>query len=166
MRRNLLIAGVVVLILVVFVVVVVLPKLHYVDPKPAVAYRDKYYSDLEQGLADDAFAMYTDGFIQKRGNDWHRLLTGFNGQGGVTDFKTVGWKVAPITLRDSTELACVLVQYHVMRHSLASQETLTVCPHQHGADWGIGGHEITLSDTGQHYAAGITIREETIFSTK
>ena len=165
MRWKLVVAGVIVLIL--LLVGVVLPKLHYVDPKPAVAYGEEYYSELKLRRADDAFAMYTDGFIQKRGDEWHRLLADIDGQsGGVTDFKTVSWKLAPVHLRDSTELACVLVQYHVTRNTLDSQEILTVCPHQHGSDWGIAGHEITRSDTGQHYAAGLTIREETIFSTK
>jgi hypothetical protein len=50
--------------------------------------------------------------------------------------------------------------------SLISEEKLTLCPDQRGAEWGIAGHEITRSDTGQHYAEGITFQEKTVFSTR
>ena len=47
----------------VFVIVlgaVFFPKLHYVDPRPAVAFREEYFSILKQHQVDDAVAMYTD----------------------------------------------------------------------------------------------------------
>ena len=143
------------------------PRLHYVDQRPALAYGDEYFSKLKQKQVDDALKMYTDGFLQKKGEEWHRLLTQLDTQnGGVTDFKTLGSKIAPEQLRDSTEIRCVIVQGQITRNTLISEEKLTLCPHQRGAEWGIAGHEITRSDTGQHYEAGLTVREKTIFSTK
>ena len=105
-------------------------------------------------------------FLQKRGEDWQNLLTQLDTQnGGVTDFKTLGSHVAPVKLRDSTEIPCVLVRYQVTRNTLISDERLTICPHQRGEEWAIAGHEITRSDTGQHFAAGLTFQERTIFKT-
>jgi len=142
------------------------PKLHYVDPRPAVAFGEEYFSKLKQHQVDDAVAMYTEGFLQRRGEDWQKLLTQLDTQnGGVTDFKTLGYQIAPVTLRDSTTIPCVLVRYQVTRNTLISDERLTICPHQRGEEWAIGGHEITRSDTGQHFEAGVTIREKTIFKT-
>jgi hypothetical protein len=127
------------------------PRLHYVDQRPALAYGDEYFSKLKQKQVDDALKMYTDGFLQKKGEEWHRLLTQLDTQnGGVTDFKTLGSKIAPEQLRDSTEIRCVIVQGQITRNTLISEEKLTLCPHQRGAEWGIAGHEITRSDTGQH----------------
>jgi hypothetical protein len=142
-------------------------KVHYVDPKPAVAFGDDYFSKLKQSQVDDAFAMYTDGFLQKRGEDWRKLVAYLDTQAGrVTDFKVLGAQVAPVTLHDSTEMPCALIRYQVTRSRLVSTENLTVCPNQRGAEFGIAGHEITRSDNGQHFAAGLTIQQETIFSTK
>jgi hypothetical protein len=141
-------------------------KVHYVDPKPAVALGEEYFSKLKESQMDDAFAMYTDGFLRERGEDWQKLVTQLDTEkGAVTDFKTLGWQVAPVTLRDSTEIPCVVVRYQVARNSLISEEGLTICPHQRGDDWGIAGHKITRSDTGQHFEAGITFQEKTIFRT-
>jgi hypothetical protein len=136
------------------------PKLHYVDQRPALACGDEYFSKLRQGQVDDALEMYTDGFRQKQGEEWQRLLTQLD---GVKDFKTLGSTIAPVQLRDATEIACVVVQYQVTRNNaLISEEKLTLCPHQRGVEWGIAGHEITRSDTGQHYEAGLTVQERTI----
>jgi len=163
--KPFIIAGAVLLLVV--LAAMFFPKLHYVDPKPAVACGEEYFSKLKQGQVDDALAMYTDGFRQQRGEEWQKLLTQLDAKnGGVTDFKTLGSQVAPVQLRDSTEIACVIVQFRVTRNTMISEEKLTLCPHQRGAEWGIAGHEITRSDTGQHYAAGITFQEKTIFSTK
>jgi hypothetical protein len=164
-RKQFIIAGTVLLIVV--LAARFFPKLHYVDPTPAVTLGDEYFSKLEQRQIDDVLEMYTDGFKQKKGEEWRGLITQLDTQnGGVTDFKTLGTKVAPVRLRDSTELACVIVQYQVRRNTLISEEKLTLCPHQRGTQWGIAGHEITRSDTGQHYEAGLTVQEKTIFSTK
>jgi hypothetical protein len=166
MRRKLFILAGAALLLVV-VAAIFFPKLHYVDPRPAIAFGEEYFSKLRQRQVDDALAMYTEGFRQKRGEEWKKLLIQLDEQnGGVTDFKTLSSKVAPVQLRDSTEIACLLVQYQVTRNTLISMETLTLCPHQHAAEWRIAGHEITRSDTGEHYAAGLTVQEKTIFSTK
>ncbi len=163
--KPLIIAGAVLLLVV--LAAMLFPKLHYVDPRPAVASGEEYFSKLRQRQVEDALAMYTDGFRQQRGEEWQRLLTQLDAQnGGVTDFKTLGSKIAPVQLRDSTEIACVIVQFQVTRNNLISEEKLTLCPRQRGAEWGIAGHEITRSDTGQHYAAGLTVEEKTIFSTK
>jgi hypothetical protein len=163
--KPLVIAGV--LVFVVGLAAVLFSKLHYVDQRPALAFGEEYFSKLKQGQVDDAFALYTDGFLLKRGEDWHKLFADLDNQNrGVTDFKTLGSQLAPVTLRDSTEIPCVLVQYQVTRSTLISQEELTICPHQRGAEYGIAGHEITRVDTGQHFAAGLTIQQKTIFTTK
>ena len=142
-------------------------SVHYVDPKPAVAFGDDYFSKLKQSQVDDAFAMYTDNFLQKRGEDWKKLVAYLDTQAGrVTDFKVLGAQVSPVMFHDSTEIPCVLIRYQVTRSRLVSTESLTVCPNQRGAEFGIAGHEITRSDNGQHFAAGLTIQQETIFSTK
>ena len=141
-------------------------KVHYVDPRPAVAFGEEYFSKLRQKQVDDAVAMYTDGFLQKVGEDWHKLLLQLDTQNGdVTGFKTLGSHVVPVTLRDSTEIPCILVRYEVTRNTLVSDERLTICPHQRGDEWAIAGHEITRSDTGQHFAAGLTVQERTIIKT-
>jgi len=154
---------------VVFVIVVGVvscSKVQYVDPKPAVAFGEEYFSKLKYNQVDAAVAMYTDGFIQKRGEDWQKLLTQLGTQhGAVTDFKMLGAQVAPVTLRDSITIPCILVQYQVTRNMLVSNERLTICPHQRGEEWAIAGHEITRSDTGQHFEAGLTIQEKTLFKT-
>jgi hypothetical protein len=138
--------------------------LHYIDQKSAIAYGDKYYSELKQRQVDHALAMYT----EKRGDEWRRVLTDLDRQkGGVTDFKAVDWEAMAIgPFRDSTDLECVRVKYQVTRNDLVSQETLLVCPHQHGADWGIAAQEIIRNDTGQRYNSHSTVSEEKTFSNK
>lgn len=144
----------------------VMPKLHYVDQRPAVALGEGYFSKLSEGRIDDAFAMYTDGFLRNRGQQWQRVVGDLDSQAGlVTDSKVMASQVAPVTLSDSTEIPCILVQYKVTRGRLISEEKLTIRPHQRGTKYGIAGHEITRSDNGQHFAAGITVRQKTILST-
>jgi len=142
---------------------------HYLDPKSAVVCGDEYYSELKQRRADYALVMYTDGFVEKHGDEWRRVLADLDREsGGVTDFKAVGWEAAPVgPLHDSTNLECVRAKYRVTRNTLVSQETLLVCPLQRDTeDMGIAAHEITRTDTGQHYETGLTIRDKTIFPTK
>lgn len=81
-RRNLIIVGFVVLVLGVFGFEF-FSKIHYVDPKPALALGDDYFSDLRQGQTDDAFQMYTDGFLRKVGEEWRNVITQVDAQGGV-----------------------------------------------------------------------------------
>ncbi len=146
--------------------IVILRKVHYVDQKPAIAFGQDYFTKLQENQVDEAFAMYTDGFLQKRGEDWKKLLLEFDTQsGGISDFKMLGSQIAPVTLRDSTEIPCVLVWYQVTRGTVISEEVLTICPHQRGNEPGIAGHEITRRDTGQHFEAGLTVRMKTIVST-
>jgi hypothetical protein len=154
--------------LLVVLAVISFPKLIYVDPRPALACGDEYFSKLRQGQIDDAFEMYTVGFRQNSGEGWQKVLAQLNAQNGaVTDFKTLNSHVLPVQLRDSTELPCFIAQYQVQRNTFLSEEKLTLCPHQRGTEWGIAGHEITRSDTGQHYQAGITAREKTVrFNSK
>jgi len=110
--------------------------------------------------------MYTEGFLQKRGEEWRKLITQMDSQAnGSIDFKLLGSQTAPVTLRDSTMVPCVLVRYQVTRGTVVSDESLTVCPHQRGDEPGIAGHQITRRDTGQHFEAGLTIQQKTIFST-
>jgi hypothetical protein len=162
--RFLVIAGT--LLALIILAVVFFPRVTYVDLRPAVTFGNEYFSKLQQGRLDDAFAMYTDGFVQKRGREWRTLLTDFaTQQGAVTAFSVATSSLAPVTLNDSTDIPCVLIRYKVMRSSFESAEMLTVCPGQHGAEYGIAGHEITRLDTKQHFAAGLTIQEKTIIST-
>jgi hypothetical protein len=145
---------------------VFLPKVHYVDPKPAIAFGQDYFTKLRENQVDEAFAMYTDGFLQKRGEDWKKLVLELDTQsGGLSDFKLLSSQIAPVTLRDSTEIPCVLVRYQVTRGTVISEERLTICPQQRGDEPGIAGHEITRRDTGQHFEAGLTVRLKTIVST-
>ena len=47
---------------------------------------------------DEAFAMYTDGFLQKRGEDWKKTLLELETQSsGISDFKMLGSQLAPVT---------------------------------------------------------------------
>lgn len=164
-RTKLLISGG--FVLVVALVFLFLSKVHYVDPKPAIAFGDEYFTNLKDDQVDNAFAMYTDGFLQKRGEEWRKLINGFNSQGSAPiEFSLLGSQVAPVTLRDSTEIPCVLVKHQVTRRSVVTEEMLTICPHQRGDKPGIAGHEITRRDTGQHFEAGLTIQQKTILSTK
>ena len=104
--------------------------------------------------------------FQKRGEDWKKTLLELETQsGGISDFKMLGSQIAPVTLRNSTEIPCVLVRYQVTRGTVISEEALTICPHQRGDEPGIAGHEITRRDTGQHFEAGLTVRLKTIVST-
>jgi hypothetical protein len=154
---------------IVFVVVlgiVFLRKVHYVDVKPAIAFGQDYFTKLQENQVDEAFAMYTDGFLQKRGEDWKKILLELETQsGGISDFKMLGSLIAPVTLRNTPEIPCVLVRYQVTRGTVISEEVLTICPHQRGDEPGIAGHEITRRDTGQHFEAGLTVRLKTIVST-
>ncbi len=164
-RRNLIIAAFVVLLLGVLGFEF-FSKVQYVDPKPAVAVGDDYFSDLRQGRIEDAFQMYTDGFLHKASEEWRKVITQLDAQGGsVTDFKPIGSHVVPVTLRDQTEIPCVLVRYQITRKTLSSDEKLIVCPYQRGAAWAIAGHEIIRKDTGQRFSAGITVTEKTIVGT-
>jgi hypothetical protein len=143
--------------------VIFFPKVEYVDPKPALACGDAYFSKLEQRNVSDALELYTVNFRRDAGEHWEGLLTQLDAQnGGVTEFKTLGFHVVPVHLGEPTETGCILAQYQVSRNSLISEENLTICPHQHGAEWGIVGHEITRSDTGTHYRSGVTVQEITV----
>lgn len=164
-RRNLTIAAFAVLVLAVLGFEF-FSNIRYVDPKPAKAVADAYFSDLRQGQIDDAFQMYTDGFLHKVGEEWRNIVGQVDAQGGsVTDFKAIASHVVPVTLRDQSEIPCVLVRYQITRKRLSSDERLIVCPHQRGAAWAIAGHEIIRNDTGQHFSAGITVMEKTIVGT-
>jgi hypothetical protein len=166
MRPKALVIGGAVLLLVIFGALF-LPRLSYVDPKPAIAFGDEYFSKLKQREVDEELGMYTDGFREKRGKEWQKLLADLDAQnGGVTDFKTVGSNIARVQFRDSSEIACVVVHYQVTRNRLASEEKVTICPNQRGAEWAITGHELTRLDTGQQFAAGLTIQEKMMFSTR
>jgi hypothetical protein len=149
--------------LLVVLAAIIFPKFHYVDQRPALACGDEYFSKLKQGHLDNALEMYTAGFRQTRGEEWQKLLAQLDAQNGVvTNFRPINSKIFPVQLRDSTEMACVVAQYQVNRNTLISEEKLTLCPHQRGTEWGIAGHEIIRSDTGQRYEAGVTLREKTV----
>ena len=164
-QRNLVIAVFVVLLLGVLGFEF-FTRVHYVDPKPALAVGEDYFSDLRQGQTDDAFAIYTDGFLRKVGEEWRNVIARLDEQGGsVTDFKPTGSHVVPVTLRDQTEIPCVLIRYQITRKTLSTDERLIVCPHQRGAAWAIAGHEIIRRDSGQRFSAGITVKEKTIVVT-
>jgi hypothetical protein len=130
--RLLAIAGIV---LIVVLGIVFFPKVHYVDPKPAIAFGQDYFTKLRENQVDEAFAMYTDGFLQKRGEEWRKVVLALDTQsGGLTDFEQLSSQIAPVTLRNSTEVPCVLVRYQVTRGTVVSEEVLTICPRQRGDD--------------------------------
>jgi hypothetical protein len=161
-RILLLIAGPV---LVVVIGMLLFQKFHYVDPKPAFAVGEGYFSKLQQNKLDEAFDLYTEGFLQKKGQDWQQTVADLDVKAGVvTDFKAQGSMLAPVTLRNRTLIPCVLIRYQVTRGKVVSNEKLTICSHQRGEEWGIAGHEITRSDNGQHFEAGLTILEKKIIS--
>ena len=138
-------------------------RVTYVDTKPALAVGENYFSLLQHNQMDEAFQLYTDGFLQKRGKDWQRVVAELDAKNGVvTSFKLDGAHIAPVVLRDGTDIPCVLARYQVKRTVVVSDEKLTICPHQRGDEWGIGGHEITRSDNGQHFEAGATFVEKGI----
>jgi hypothetical protein len=142
------------------------PKLHYIDQKPAFAVGGDYFSKLEENRRGEAFDLFTEKFLQKEGQDWQKTIADLDANAGeVTGFEPQSSMLAPVTLQDGSEVSCVLIRYKVSRTKLVSDETLTICPHQRGDDWGIAGHEITRSDTGERYEAGLTIREKKILST-
>lgn len=159
------------LIITLFAVLVVgfvfLAKFHYVDPRPALYVGEDYFGDLRRGQIDDAFAMYTDGFLGKVGEEWRKVVTDLDAENGnVVDFKVLDSHVVPLTLRDRSEIPCVLIRYEITRKMLSSNEALMVCPHQRAELWAIAGHEITRKDTGEHFLAGITVMEKTILRSK
>lgn len=142
-------------------------KFHYVDPKPAFAVGEEYFSNLKQNRLDEAFDLYTQKFLQKERHDWQQTITGLNAKaGGVTSFEPRGSLLAPVTLDDGTLIPCVVVRYRVARGQVISDERLTICSHQRGEQWGIAGHRIARADTGEHFEAGLTILEKEIISTK
>jgi hypothetical protein len=61
------------LLLVIFAAIF-FPKLHYVYRRPAIAFGEEYFSKLGQRQVGDTLEMYTDGFRQKQGDEWQRLL--------------------------------------------------------------------------------------------
>jgi hypothetical protein len=147
--------------------VLVATRFHYVDQKPAFAVGEEYLSKLEQNRLDEAFDLYTEKFLQKKGQDWQQTIAGLDAKAGeVTGFERQGSLLAPVTLQDGSDIPCVLIRYRVSRGQVISDEKLTICSHQRGDQWGIAGHEITRSDTGEHFEAGLTILERKIISTK
>ncbi|MGA2434513.1 MAG: hypothetical protein ABSG25_04435 [Bryobacteraceae bacterium] len=147
--------------------VLVATKFHYVDQKPAFAVGEEYFSKLEQNRLDEAFDLYTEKFLQKKGQDWQRTIAELDAKaGGVTGFKPQSSMSAPATLHDGSLIPCVLIRYQVERAQVISDEKLTICSHQRDDQWGIAGHEITRSDTGEHFEAGLTILEKKIISTR
>lgn len=147
--------------------VVVATRLHYVDQKPAFAVGEEYFSKLERNRLDEAFDLYTEKFLQKEGQDWEQKVSDLDARaGGVTGFEPRGSALAPVTLSDGTGVPCVVIRYQVTREQVISDEELTICPHQRGDQWGIAGHEITRSDTGERLNAGLTILEKKIISTQ
>jgi hypothetical protein len=159
-RKRLLIFGAACLVAL-LVTIFITKKVHYVDQKPAVALGGEYFSKLKQGQLTDAFAMYTDEFRLRRGDDWQRLLLDLDTRyGTTTGFTLLDARTAPMA-----EIACVIVRYQITRPMLSSEEKLTVCPENSKTHMAIAGHEIVRLDTGQSTAAGITVQEKEIFST-
>jgi hypothetical protein len=142
-------------------------KFQYVDQKPAIAIGEEYFSNLEQNELDEAFGLYTTGFLNKDGKVWRQTIVDFDGKtGDVRGYKLESSSLAPIPLHDGTVVPCVLVTFKVSRTATTSDEILTICSHQRGDDWGIAGHEIMLTDTGEHFEAGLTVVEKKIVTTK
>jgi len=149
--------------LVVALIIVFFPKFQYVDQRQAIAVGDAYYSRLKQGEVDDAFAMYTDGFLKQAGEKWREVVTQLQQQGGsILDFRFARSRIVPFVVSKSNALPCVFVQYEVTREKLGSEDGLIICPHQRAEAWAIAGHEIIRKDTGQRLSAGLTFQEKTI----
>jgi hypothetical protein len=141
------------------------PKFHYVDSKPAVELGGEYFSRLQQGDVNGAFALYTDGFLRQAGAEWRKVITQLDAkEGNVADFRLIGSHVVPLRTQPG-EIPCVLLRYEVTRTMLSSEETLIGCPHQPVA-WAIAGHEIVSKRDGQRFSAGVTVQEKTILGTK
>jgi hypothetical protein len=135
-------------------------SLTYVNQDAAVAFGRRYFLELKENGTKVAFAMYTNGFLEKCGEEWEKVVSNLNtNYGTVADYQVLESHVAPATLHNLTVVPCVIVQYRVTRRHLISVEKLTICPGQRSEDWGIAGHEITIADTGQHFEAGLTMRE-------
>lgn len=144
--------------------VVFFSKLHYVDPSPALEVGGEYYSRLQQGEVDGAFALYTRGFLRKAGADWRQIITQLDAkEGNVIGFRLIGSHVVPLRTNDGVEIPCVLVRYEVTRTTLTSEERLIACPRQPVA-WAIAGHEILSKNNGQRFSAGVTFQEKTILT--
>jgi len=142
-------------------------KFQYVDQKPAIATGEEYFSNLEQNELDEAFGLYTAGFINKEGKDWRQTIVDLDGKSGeVRGYRLVSSSLAPIPLHDGTVVPCVLVNFKVSRAATTSNEILTICSHQRGEDWGIAGHEIMLTNTGEHLEAGLTVMEKKIITIR
>jgi len=74
--------------LLVGLVIVFFPKVQYVDQRQALPVGDGYYSRLKQGELDDAFAMYTDGFVEHAGEKLREVVTQLQREGGsIQDFR-------------------------------------------------------------------------------
>jgi hypothetical protein len=135
-------------------------KIQHVDPKPAVALGEEYFSQLKRGQTSDALAMYSDEFRRQHGEQWRQLLTGIDERyGTVSEFTVLDAKTAPVG-----EVACIVVRYKVTRNLLFSEEKLTVCPEKANARMSIAGHEIVRLDTGQQTTAGVTFTEVNLIS--
>ena len=55
----------------------------YVDRKPAVALGEEYSSKLGRSQIDDAFALYTDGFLEKIGEEWKKTVSDLDTHGVI-----------------------------------------------------------------------------------
>ena len=147
----------------VLAVIFVASKVRWVDPKPAIALGEQYFSRLRSGQLEGALALYTDEFRRKYGADWQKLISSLNtNYGTVTGFTLLENKVVPLT-SPAGEIPCVSVRYHVARSAFPIEETLLVCP-QPNTQMAIVGHQLTRLDTGQTIAAGATVKEYELFS--
>ena len=141
--------------------IVFFPRFTYVDSKPALELGAEYYSRLQQGEVDGAFALYTRGFLRNAGTEWRKVITQLDTtDGNVTDFRLIAYHVTPLVTNGIT-IPCVLVRYEVTRTTLSSEETLIACPRQPVA-WAIAGHEILSTDKRQHFSAGVNVHEKII----
>jgi len=162
MKRAFLIVGAV-LIIGIFVVFFA-GKVQYVDPKPAVALGEQYFSKLMSGRTQEAYAMYSDEFLSKHGAQWQKLLDDLDAKcGTISGYTLLSTKVVPLTT-PTGELPCTSARYHVARKTIPLVETLVICPKDFKAEMEIAGHELTRMDTGQTIRAGATYKEYEFFS--
>lgn len=126
-----------------------LKRVHIVDPAPAIAVANEYFSDMQQGEPDAAFALYAIDVREQLGDNWKSFMrTMPKAFGAITSYSVEQGRVVPVERQ-----GCYLLRYGVQRTLVNSTEGLLICP-TNGAKWEIAGHELTRMDTGQRIAGG------------
>jgi hypothetical protein len=131
-----------------------LKKVHIVNPAPAIAVANEYFSDMQQGNPDAAFGLYSNTVREQLGDNWKGFMrTMPKAFGAITSYSVEQGHIVPVDGK-----GCYLLRYDIQRTQVNSTEGFLICP-TNGARWEIIGHELTRTDTGQHIAGGTIPRE-------